>query len=368
MGGFDIGSFHAAAVETPSHERVTAMRELLVETLTVHDCEPRIDEAGNLRVWRGAPEPTTHLALNTHMDTVPPHVPLERDGDLVRGRGACDAKGPLAAMVAAFLGCEPGPGRVSLLVTPDEERLSTGAAHLVGHGETAEGAEPLAADGYIVGEPTGLDVCPAAKGRFEAVVELAGVAAHAADPTAGESAVLALGPVLEAIATFDERAGPGTHATLGGPTLAPTMVDGGGATNQIPASSTLTLDRRSVPPETAEGFRTAMSTHLREAVPAGVDVQVRLAERPTPFLEAFATPETSPLVQTLQAAAGTDLRAFPAATEASYFAADAPTVVFGPGRLTDEDGAVAHATREYVRLSAVERAATVLEETLTALL
>jgi acetylornithine deacetylase len=365
--GFDLEAFHERAVRTASHEDVSEMRDLLCDTLREHGVDPRVDDAGNVRAARGSSDPDTHLVLNTHIDTVPPHVPYERDGETVRGRGACDAKGPLAALVAAFLACDPGDGRVTLAVTPDEEVLSTGAAHLA-FGSEGSDDEPLRADGYVVGEPTGFDVCTAAKGRFQGTVTLGGVAAHAAEPDSGTNAVAALEAVLGAVRTFDEEHGPGVHESLGGPTLTPTLVEGGEATNQVPAACRLTLDRRSVPPETAAGFREALTDHLRSAVPEDVTVSFGLTDRPTPFLEAFATDADAPLVRTLCEAADAPTRPFSAATEASYFAADAPTVVFGPGVLADDEGAVAHAEREYVHLPAVRAAAEAVREALDALL
>jgi acetylornithine deacetylase/succinyl-diaminopimelate desuccinylase len=67
-------------------------------------------------------------------------------------------------------------------------------------------------------------------------------------------------------------------------------------------------------------------------------------------------------VQTLLEVSGGEVRSFGGATEASYFADDAPVVVFGPGRLADVDGPVAHSTREYVSLSAVGEAAEMVRE------
>ncbi|MFB6280538.1 MAG: M20 family metallopeptidase [Haloferacaceae archaeon] len=355
--GFDPVAFLERAVRTPSHEDVSGMRSLLVDALAAHGVEARVDGAGNVLATRGTGAP--HVALNTHVDTVTPHVPFERDGGVIRGRGACDAKGPLAAMVDAFLAVDP-PGRLTLAVTPDEETHSTGAAAL-----------DLDADCYVVGEPTGLDVCTAAKGRFEGTVTLTGTNAHAAEPGAGANAVAALEGALRAVRTFDDAdAAPPPHDDLGAPTLTPTVVAGGGATNQVPATCELTLDRRSVPPETAAGFRDALAARLRAAVPDRVGVSFDLTDRETPFLEAFETPTDHPLVRALSAAAGraTDgagggVRPFSAATEASYFA-PVPTVVFGPGVLADEEGAVAHADREYVRVAEVRRAAAALREAL----
>ncbi|SEN23375.1 acetylornithine deacetylase [Halorientalis persicus] len=351
---FDPLSFHETAVGIPSHEDVTEMREYLVETLDAEGVDPRVDGAGNTLATRTADgsghgeaggDDGPHIVCNTHIDTVPPHVPPEIDGETVRGRGACDAKGPLAALLSAFLDAEIESGRLTLAVTPDEEVYSTGAAAL-----------DLDADGYIVGEPTGLDICNAAKGRFEGTVEIEGVAAHAAEPESGASAIRAAAPVLQAIESYDETVGPPEHDSLGRPTLEPTVIEGGAATNQLPAECAITVDRRSVPPETQQGFREQLEAHLQSWIPDSMELSFEYTERETPFLEAFATPADSDVVAALRDAGAGELRPFGAATEASYFAADAPTVVFGPGVLADEEGAVAHAEREYVRRPEVERA------------
>jgi len=350
---FDVEDFHREAVDTPSHEDVAVMRELLVETLDAGGVDATVDDLGTVVAARG---PSTanadwHLVLNTHVDTVPPHVPYERDGDLVRGRGACDAKGPLAAMVGAFLDADPGAGRVTLAVTPDEETTQTGAAHL---------AERLTADGYVVGEPTGLDVCTAARGQFEGTVTIHGESGHAASPESGANAIAAAEAVLGGMATYDEERGPGEHGTLGEPLLTPTMIEGGEATNQIPAECRITFDRRSVPPETSDAFPEALAAHLRPRLPDGISLSIDLIRPDTPFPEAFATDPDADLVAAIRRAGAGDVRPFGAATEASHFAAEAPTVVFGPGVLADEEGPVAHAEREYVDLGQVRRARDVL--------
>jgi len=353
---FDVADFHREAVEIPSHEDVGAMRDLLVETLAAGGVESTVDDWGNVVAARGQPSDQAdwHLVFNTHVDTVPPHVPYGRDGDVVRGRGACDAKGPLAAMVGAFLAADLGAGRLTLAVTPDEETTQTGAAHL---------ADRLSADGYVVGEPTDLDVCTAARGQFEGTVTIHGESAHAADPGSGHNAIQAAAPILQAMEAYDEKTGPGEHETLGYPILTPSMVEGGEATNQVPAECTITFDRRSVPPETSESFCADLQAHLEQWLPESMDLTVDLIRPDTPFPEAFATDTDAELVRTLQEASGGGVRQFGAATEASYFASNGPTVVFGPGDLSDEMGAVAHSKREYVRLSEVRTAARAVRET-----
>lgn len=348
---FDPLAFHERAVRTPSHESVTEMRDLIVRTLTEAGVEPQVDETGNVIGNRGDGHP--HIVLNTHMDTVPPHLPFERDGEIVRGRGACDAKASLAALLQAFLSVEPSSGRVTLAITPDEETHSIGADALRG---------TLDADAVIVGEPTGLDVCHAAKGRFEGTLTLTGETAHAAEPMSGANAVAAVEQALAAIRTFDRTRGPDVHRTLGSPTLTPTRIEGGQAINQVPGECSVAVDRRSVPPETADRFADTFADHVAAAVPSEVGVQFELTDRPTPFLEAFETPSDDPLVESLVATTGGAIRAFTAATEASYFAQEAPTVVFGPGDLTDDAGPVAHSDREYVDRRAIEAAGTAVRD------
>jgi acetylornithine deacetylase len=391
---FDPVSFLETAVRTPSHESADATRELVVETLDRRGLESEVVDGGCVVATKRSPAPAAgpHLVANTHLDTVTPHVPFERgaaredergggDGDadapgeVIRGRGACDAKGPLAALLSGFLAADPERGRLTLALTPDEETLSLGAAALTGR--LPETGDRLDGDLFLVGEPTGLDACTAAKGRFQGTVELSGVAAHAAE-FAGANAVAAAEGALAAVRTFDADADE--HPQLGPPKLTPTVIEGGGATNQVPADCAITVDRRSVPPETAEGFRSSLASAVRERVPDDVGVEVALTDRESPFFEAFSTPPDHELVEAVADAArtaadstglpadrGGAVRPFGAATEASYFA-PAPTVVFGPGDIADDAGAVAHAEREYVSVREVTAAAEAVERAVAGLL
>jgi acetylornithine deacetylase/succinyl-diaminopimelate desuccinylase len=212
-----------------------------------------------------------------------------------------------------------------------------------------------------------------------------GTNAHAATPGEGDNAVRALAPLIQALETFDEGEarsasespsgddreprgrGPGTHDSLGRPTLTPTVVEGGDVPNQVPAEATLTFDRRSVPPESAAEFRASLEAHLSQWVPGSMGLRVDLTSA-EPYLEAFATDPEDPLVRALVDASGGVVRPFGAATEASLFAGTAPTVVFGPGVLADEEGAVAHSDREYVRRADIERAAEAVREAVEGLL
>jgi len=390
--GFDLLQFHERAVRTESHESVDEMRSVLVDALESEGANPVVDDAGNTLATRtadgfqpgdqavgvelgsdggsdddasgdGSGDGGTHLVLNTHIDTVPPHVPFaERDdGAVVEGRGACDAKGPLAALVDAFLtaGVTDEGARLTIAITPDEETVQTGAAHLAG---------TLDADGFVVGEPTGLDVCNAARGQYEGTITITGKAAHAATPGSGANAIRAMAPILQAMETYDQEVGPDEHDSLGHPTLTPTVVEGGAVSNQVPEECVLTFDRRPVPPETPEAFITGLEEHLSQWIPTGMALDVEFSPRETPFLRAFDTDPEDPLVEALARTSGGEVRPFGAATEASYFAEHAPTVVFGPGDLADDEGAVAHSEREYVRRDEIRAAARSVRDAVDALL
>ncbi len=358
---FDPLAFLETAVETPSHEDVDPMRALLCDRLAAHGTEPTVDGAGNVLASKDEAD-GPHVVLNTHLDTVAPHVPAEREGDVLHGRGACDAKGPLAAMAAAFLDCDPDWGRLTLAVTSDEETYSTGAAALVPRLDL----DGERGDAVVVGEPTGLNVCTAGKGRFEGTVRVEGESAHAAEPDTGANAIERAAPVIDALTDFGERPGSlPVHPDLGAATLTPTVIEGGDATNQVPAACEVVVDRRSVPPETAGGFENALHEYLRERLDS--TISFALTERETPFLEAFETSVDSRVGGAFRDAE-CEMRPFTAATEASYFAREAPTVVFGPGDLADAEGPVAHADREYVRRPEVERAADLLNDVLAELL
>ncbi|MDY6780635.1 MAG: succinyl-diaminopimelate desuccinylase, partial [Halobacteria archaeon] len=89
MSDTDIVEFLEETVRIPSHENVEEIRDYLVENVEgayKHGSGCVVAEKGE-----GSP----HAVLNTHMDTVTPHVEYERDGDVIRGRGSCDAKASL---------------------------------------------------------------------------------------------------------------------------------------------------------------------------------------------------------------------------------------------------------------------------------
>ncbi|QQS32651.1 MAG: M20/M25/M40 family metallo-hydrolase [Acidobacteriota bacterium] len=163
--------------------------------------------------------------FSTHMDTVPPFIPPTEDDEKIYGRGACDAKGIIAAQITAAEQLrKEGIENIGLLYTVEEERSSAGAK--------VANAHPLAAtcEYMINGEPTDNDLAIGSKGSFRLMIKTKGKAAHSAYPEEGESAIEALLDILEDIRhthfPHDDFFGE-TTVNIG-------TIDGGLALNVIP--------------------------------------------------------------------------------------------------------------------------------------
>jgi succinyl-diaminopimelate desuccinylase len=196
------------------------------------------------------------FAFNSHMDTVPvgggwtgdPLRLTERDGRLL-GRGACDAKGSIAAMVEAgrMLLAQPDAWRGSLLLAfvADEEIDGTGTKALV--------KQPPPIDLVIVGEPTSNAVCAAHKGCLRPLIRVAGRAAHSSRPELGANAILAACSLLRLLDERDRELRAHRHSLVGASSLTVTRIAGGLADNIVPDNCEIVLDRRLLPGETLEG-------------------------------------------------------------------------------------------------------------------
>lgn len=161
------------------------------------------------------------LVFSTHMDTVPPYVPFREDDEFLYGRGVCDAKGILAAQIAAAENLRAAGFRIGLLFVSGEERDSAGAKVA---NETPKGSRFL-----VNGEPTGNRLALASKGALRSVLRATGKMSHSAYPELGESAVHKL---VEACARLLELQLPVTP-DVGPSTLNIGQIQGGHAPNVI---------------------------------------------------------------------------------------------------------------------------------------
>ena len=166
------------------------------------------------------------VVLSTHTDTVPPFLELREDDQFIYGRGACDAKGIIAAMVkAAQLLIEANVSDFGLLFVVGEEAGSPGA-------KAANQIDNRSR--YLInGEPTESKLVLGSKGALRAFLKSRGRAAHSAYPEMGESAIDKL---LDALADLRRISFP-RDETLGATTMNIGVLRGGVAANVIPAEA-----------------------------------------------------------------------------------------------------------------------------------
>lgn len=268
----------------------------------------------NLFVHRGHPS----VVLTTHADTVPPFFSPRREGDVLVGRGACDAKASLAAQAVALDELARDGGReVGLLVLVGEERGSDGAL--------AANRRPHLARYLIGGEPTGSRFVAGSKGclRIEAVAR--GVSGHSSIPESGRSAVEPLLDFLNDLRTLRLP----EHPVFGGTTMNIGVLEAGTAPNVIAESA-----RAEVIFRTGESIETLLA-HIRPMAEGRVELTVGYRSDPV----SFRCPKGE-------------------SGEVVSFACDLPLlpawgtpILFGPGSIRD-----AHGAEEKVELAEVEAA------------
>jgi succinyl-diaminopimelate desuccinylase len=291
--------------------------------------------------------PGPSFAFNTHMDVVPAGdgwradpFTLRRDGGNLLGRGACDAKGSLAAMLGAIAelmaGREKWSGTLLGIFVADEEVSSRGAKYLV--------AQRAAIDFVVVGEPSGNAPIIAHKGSLRPLVRVQGTTAHSGTPDLGVNAIFQAARLLPRIQALHAALKTRTHPLVGSPTLTVTRASAGVADNIVPDACDLLLDRRLIPGESeAEAL-----AEIRALL--GDGIEAKIAElRPTTGGPAETAPD-HPIVQAAITAAAQHGVAdptpigFQGACDFVHFRTlGAEGVVLGPGDLR-----VAHKPEEFV--------------------
>lgn len=250
----------------------------------------------NVLARAGTPE----VVFCTHLDTVPPFFGSRREGDLVLGRGACDAKGQAAVMIeAARRLLAGGEDRLGFLFTVGEEVDGCGAAHA--DGALAGGA--LAPDWQprhvIVGEPTGGRFVRGHKGIAKVTLLAEGVAGHSSQDI-GPSAVHELVRCAHGLLADSW----GEHPVLGPGTLNVGQVEGGVAANVVADRARAEVLVRTVeePEVVLERIRRHLGPHVRLAegvkgygpveflVPEGLVGEVVAFGTDAPFLRSWGTP------------------------------------------------------------------------------
>lgn len=279
----------------------------------------------NLYARHGTPE----VVLSSHTDTVPPYVEFREDDQTIYGRGACDAKGIIAAMVkAAEQLLEANQSDFGLLFVVGEEAGSAGARAA---NQVANRSRYL-----INGEPTESKLALGSKGALRAALKATGRAAHSAYPHMGESAIDKL---LDILADLRRMRLP-TDATLGATTLNIGLIKGGVATNVIAPEAEAELLFRIV-------TDAATVKRLFEATVNGRAEIAYSFACDAVFMEALAGFETEVVAFT---------------TDIPLLGSWGRPLLFGPGSILD-----AHTAHERISKSELLRAVDVYAEMVTTL-
>ena len=251
------------------------------------------------------------VVLSTHMDTVPPWIASREDEHTIYGRGACDTKGIIAAMLAAAARLKTAGLPIGLLFVVGEERDSLGARVANGH---APNPKPRF---LINGEPTENKVAIASKGALRVEITAHGKMAHSAYPQLGESAIEKLLDALERVRRLELPNQP----EIGPCTMNIGIIEGGRAPNVIPDFAKAQLLFRTVGPSHDVIKRIVAAAGNKVETTAVLDI---------PFVKL----RTFPGLQTFVAAYTTDIPALSNWGE---------PILFGPGSIH-----VAHTEGEYI--------------------
>lgn len=326
-------------IPSPSGEE-TALRDAVLEWLKARGVPAFALERNVVVVLEGATgsESDRGLLFCSHYDTVPIGPGWTRDpldGSIengnVYGRGSNDAKAAIAAMMCVLAGVDRSKlrGRLMAALVCDEETGGRGAEIV------APTLPPYSA--AVVGEPTGLDVCPGQRGLLRAFVHETGRSCHASRPHEGVNAIEAAARDVLAIQRITM---PGEHPMLGKATLVTTVIAGGTKPNVLPGSATLTLDGRSTP----DYDNDRMAKLIESVVEGRVEVKSKR-------FQPISTPVESEIVRVAAAASPTHrVRGFGGVSDLFHLRG-APGIVMGPGT-----SGASHAPDEWVAVSQVEAA------------
>ena len=290
------------------------------------------------------------LMLAGHLDTAPAddyadaYAVREADGKIY-GRGACDMKAALAAYLetarvlrAADLNLQ---GDLIIAGIADEEYRMLGSKDVGRNG-------PHAGQG-IIGEPSGLAVCPANKGQLGVLIRTFGKAVHSSVPELGENAIFNMSRVIQALADYNHallNADP--HPLCGHARFSAGVIRGGSIVSIVPDLCEMEVDRRVLPGDSNAKIYAELRSRLETVVAADPAFRYEISE-PTWDIPANDVSRDEPVVRSLLAAHAaalgqpTEIAAFPAGTDAPNMGF--PTVICGPGRVEQ-----AHSKNEYVAL------------------
>jgi acetylornithine deacetylase len=317
--------------------------------------------------------------------TVDPFGGELRDGR-VYGRGACDVKGSMAAMLAAISRAASKATQrrnsptIAIAFTVNEECGFTGVqaccdllprsskqdAEIVGGTISPAEMFPRLPDAAIVAEPTEFNVVVAHQGVVRWRCHTIGRAAHTSRPDAGINAIYGMAKIVQTIERYHaalREAGP-SHPLCGRPSACVSTIRGGVAVNTVPERATIEIDRRLGPDEQAETAYGDLVRLVAETVVAG---GCRVEHDP-PFMQSrgLSDRQNHGLGKSLASlvrkhGCTSELVGVPYATDAAAIATTGiPTIVFGPGSI-----AQAHTADEFIEVEALQLATVIFHQIAT---
>lgn len=308
-----------------------------------------------------------NVLLYAHLDTVGVkgmENPFEAriEGNRMYGRGTLDMKASLAmCMLLVEEASKRGlAGNVTLICVSDEEHDSIGTREAVEHV-----TKNSTFDAAIVTELTHLELHVAHRGFTLFEVDLQGKQSHTSQPSEGVNALTHLGRLLSAVERKDEelRNRP-AHPLLAHGSMQTVLASGGEELFTTPSGATATIERRTIPGETAETMLAEMQALLTELTAA--DPQVKATLRQVLARSPFEIATDSRIVQLLSTAVEAETGSRPVLNGAPYWTdaaliADAgiPTILFGPA------GGAIHQPGEWVDLHSVSTVMRVLRRVIT---
>jgi len=300
----------------------------------------------------GITDDTAPIVLSGHLDTVPlgqkewscdPFAAEIKDGNLY-GRGSCDMKGGVAAIITAAINAVQSSlpkGGIRIILSASEENGCKGAEHLTHSVDLGK------ARGLIIAEPTNnLPVC-AHKGAIYMWVKATGVTVHSSMPERGVNAIYKIARAITKIENF--KFNVQKDPILGMPTINVGVVKGGLNINSVPDRAEFSIDVRSTTKLDHDEIITELKTILGE----------ELTIEPFVNCKPVYTDEKDLFITSVDKAAGVDRngdvvpKSLPYATDAAFLQDyyKAPTVILGPG-----EAHMAHQTDEYCKVNDIKKA------------
>jgi len=318
-------------IYSPSSREETISR-FLADEMARLGFDVKVDEVGNVegRIGGGKPK----VLLCGHMDTIEGPIEVRKRGRVIFGRGAVDAKSPLAALIcgAKRYAEDGGKGSVTVLAVVDEEGKSKGMKHFLSRSKKRY-------DYAIFGEPSGAyAVTVGYKGRLLFKATCRTSPGHASAPQLFENAVYVAMRLIERLRAMElEWTGAGTKELFEIPTLCVTGIRGGAEDNTVPSNCEVTVDVRVPPSMTIAEMKKKVLSAVNDfrARESRAEVEITFIDENPPYQEDPNSKLVRAFVESMRESKGRECRLSrkTGTCDVNDFAKRLriPAVVYGPG-------------------------------------